>query len=75
LFSIKREIKLKKIVLLRLNKETLFEVIQSKDVKVTAETKDFNLISDQKINNYLLEGLLSLETDSQALRMIKLFEC
>ena len=62
-------------MLLRLNKETLFEVIQSKDVEVTAETKDFNLISDQKINNYLLEGLLSLETDSQTLRMIKLFEC
>jgi hypothetical protein len=40
---------------------TLFETVQSKEVKVIAEVNYFNLISDQKINNYPLESLFIFE--------------
>lgn len=40
---------------------TLFETVQSKEVKVIAEVNYFDLISDQKINNYPLESLFIFE--------------
>lgn len=40
---------------------TLFETVQSKEVKVIAEVNYFDLISDQKINNYPLESFFIFE--------------
>ncbi|PKG43375.1 hypothetical protein [Psychroflexus sp. MES1-P1E] len=40
---------------------TLFETVQSKEVKVIAEVNYFDLNSDQKINNYPLESLFIFE--------------